>query len=234
MSRQKSAILFAFLVLSSLACSLVDTALNAATGGDSNLRTVAQLWPDVPRMEGLTSSPDAQLPPALKVVMQTGVNLMMKGLGDDSPEWDWIMFSAGKTPDDVSGFYTPQRMAANGWESDKSACLNGSTQGFAQAGIFCTFTKQQGGKQVGLMIFAVPDNQTKQTTLMFVRLEAAQTPVAGPQPTGGPITKLNGSAPYGVDKRPMPGGQNLDQLLPKQVGPYTRASVDGTDRKSVV
>ncbi len=49
---------------------------------------------------------------------------------------------------------------------------------------------------------------------------------------------LNGTAPYGIEKRPMPSGLDLEQLLPKQVGPYTRASVErasnqGTQATSV-
>ncbi len=32
-------------------------------------------------------------------------------------------------------------------------------------------------------------------------------------------------APYGIDKRPMPTGLDLDQLLPRQIGIYTRESL---------
>ncbi|MFN8456096.1 MAG: hypothetical protein U0401_15750 [Anaerolineae bacterium] len=31
--------------------------------------------------------------------------------------------------------------------------------------------------------------------------------------------------PYGIDKRPMPTGNDLEQLLPKQVGSFTRQSL---------
>lgn len=36
---------------------------------------------------------------------------------------------------------------------------------------------------------------------------------------------LPGEVPYGVDKRPMPTGEDLDVLLPAQVGPFVRASL---------
>ena len=39
------------------------------------------------------------------------------------------------------------------------------------------------------------------------------------------------SVPYRIDQRPMPSGLDLDQLLPKQVGPYMRASVEGVPLK---
>lgn len=238
MNRNSPFALIAVFVLASLSCNIVDTvvnqAVNNAAGGNENPNAVSQLWPDVPKMDGLTSSPDAELPPSLKVVMRTGVNLMMKGLGEGGPEWDWIMFSTTKTSDDVKNFYTPERMAANGWEKDQSACLSGSQSGIAQAGVFCAFTKHQGDKGVGVMIFAVPDDQTKQTIVLFTRMEGTETPTAQQaQPTRGAITMLHGSAPYGIERRPMPNGLNLDQLLPKQVGPYTRVLIEKSEQRGV-
>jgi len=42
---------------------------------------------------------------------------------------------------------------------------------------------------------------------------------------------LQGSAPYGIEKRQMPNGLNLDELLPKQVGPYTRTLLEKSDKR---
>jgi hypothetical protein len=47
------------------------------------------------------------------------------------------------------------------------------------------------------------------------------------------IKPLNGPAPYGVEKRPMPAGLNLDELLPKQIGPYTRTMLEESERRGV-
>lgn len=44
---------------------------------------------------------------------------------------------------------------------------------------------------------------------------------------------LNGIAPYGIDTRPMPTGVNLDQLLPKQVGGYTRTKLELSTNRNV-
>jgi hypothetical protein len=49
--------------------------------------------------------------------------------------------------------------------------------------------------------------------------------------TKGPITKLNGTAPYGIEKRPMPTGVDLDKLLPKQVGPYARVALERSQQR---
>lgn len=44
---------------------------------------------------------------------------------------------------------------------------------------------------------------------------------------------FSGAAPYGIEKRAMPTGLALDTLLPKQVGAYTRASVESSAHQGV-
>ena len=44
---------------------------------------------------------------------------------------------------------------------------------------------------------------------------------------------LQGTAPYGIEKRSMPTGLDLEQLLPKQVGPYTRTSMERASKQGV-
>lgn len=220
-------------------------AINTLTGGDQNMKTVSQLWSDVPRLDGLTPS-QMDMPLPVKLLMRT----VLGNLGRLNPEGedrttgniDWIVFTSAKTPDDVRNFYTPDRMAASGWDrTEKSTCLSGSEQGMAQIGVFCVFTKHQGSTQAQLVIIAAQDDSTRQTNVFFLRLETTATPVANnaptavaqEQPTRGASTVLNGPAPYGIDRRPMPGGLNLDQLLPKQVGPYTRVRLELSTNRSV-
>jgi hypothetical protein len=37
---------------------------------------------------------------------------------------------------------------------------------------------------------------------------------------------FKGTAPYEIEKRPLPSGLDLHQLLPKQVGPFTRVNLE--------
>jgi hypothetical protein len=143
-----------------------------------NFKAAGSLWSDVPAMDGLGKANEAELPPAIKLFVQTGLNLMMKGMGEGSPEWDWISFSTTKTPDDITNFYTTARMASApyNWSSDASGCTTGQ-QVIAQAGAFCAFTKQQGDKQIGLLIITAQDEKTKETSVFFLRGESAATPV---------------------------------------------------------
>ncbi len=194
MNRILIATFFIVLGVMSIACG----ALNILTGGN-NMKTVSELWSDVPRMDGLAPS-QMEMPLYAKLLMRTMLN-QIAGEGKDSG--DWIVFTTTKTPDDVKNFYTNARMTANGWEpSDKSTCLSGSEQGIAQVGVFCVFIKHQSGKDVGLMIIAAPDDQTKQTNVLFVRVETTATPTPNKQTNAnakGGSTMVNTSVPYGID-----------------------------------
>jgi hypothetical protein len=161
------------LMLASAACG----AINTLTGGSSNMTTVAELWSDVPRMDAMTAS-KMEMPLYAKVLMRTALNQIT---GEGKNSGDWIVFATTKTPGDVKNFYTNARMTAKGWEaSDKSTCLSGSDQGIPQVGVFCVFIKHQTGKDIGLMIIAGQDDQTKQTNVLFIRVEGTVTPTPTP------------------------------------------------------
>jgi hypothetical protein len=53
---------------------------------------------------------------------------------------------------------------------------------------------------------------------------AAFPSTAADHPPWSPVC-LPGEVPYGVDKRPMPTGEDLDVLLPAQVGSFVRESI---------
>jgi hypothetical protein len=152
------------LVFSMLAC-----AVPGLPGAGAQPTSLADLWPDVPRMDGMSLSTDVQAPPFVHVIL-TLVTKQILGEGQDSG--DWVDFTTAKTPADVKAFYTPELMTAAGWEkSDKSTCINGADQGIPQVGQVCFFIKHPTGKQVGLIIVAAQDDKTKQTNVFFVRVE---------------------------------------------------------------
>ncbi len=187
MDRQKMAVLIVTLAVTSLACGVIDSALNtavgAATGGNSGMNPVSQLWSDVPRMDGMTPS-NADIPAPLKLIVRGMIgNLgLLNGSGQDrtTGNVDWVAFTTSKTPNDVQGFYTSARMAANGWKaSDQATCFSGGEQGIPTIGLVCPFMKQQGNQQTVLAIIAVQDNQTNTTNVFFLRLAETVTPTPG-------------------------------------------------------
>jgi len=195
-------------------------------------------------MEGLVSS-EANMPIFVKVLMRTALNnlgrLNKEGEDKTKSTGDWAVFSTPKTAQDVQNFYTNDRMTSFGsWEASKnSTCLNGSQYNFS--GVACVFRKVVNKRGIGLLIVAASDEQKKQTNVFFVRVETDETSSTTPQTNStsrpkaerGEIKPLNGAAPYGIERRPMPTGLNLDELLPKQVGPYTRALLEKSNQRGV-
>jgi hypothetical protein len=184
-------------------------------------------------MDGLTQS-QLEMPLYIKLLMRTSLNQVVGRGGKDTG--DWIVFETTQAPDDIKTFYSNDRMVASGWDkTDKSTCLSGSDEGIAQVVLFCVFGKHVGDKDIGLMIVTAKDEGTKKANVFFVRVEVnSDTAVTKPTaPDTHSLKMVNGPVPYGIDQRPMPTGLNLDQLLPKQVGPYTRESLRLASRQDV-
>jgi hypothetical protein len=233
-----SAISVGVLIFVVMSCNLAEKFVP----GGTDMSKTAELWSDVPRMDGLAPS-DMELPLAMKVLIRTALNnlwrLNKEGEDKTPASGDWIVFTSDGKPLDVQNFYTNARMTSFGsWETSKeSTCLDGKDNGID--GVLCLFEKTADKKQIGLAIVAMPDDKTKKTNIFFLRVEqpadanAANKPASIPNmpQTKGPITKLNGAAPYGIESRPMPSGTDLDKLLPKQVGPYTRAMLEKSEAR---
>ena len=232
MKRIQIGALFAVVTVAA-ACSIP----NPLKGGDGNLKTASQLWSDVPKMDGLTQS-QLEMPVFIKLLMRTSLNQVGGRGGKDTG--DWIVFETTRTPDEIKSFYSNQRMADAGWDkTDKSTCLSGSDQGISQVALFCVFGKRVGDKDIGLMIVTAQDQGTRKGNVFFVRVEVTRDTAATKPTSDKPasdtasLKMVNGPAPYGIDQRPMPAGLNLDQLLPQQVGPYTRESLRLASRQDV-
>jgi hypothetical protein len=211
------------MALTVIACG----AINTLKGNDVSLKPTSELWSDVPKMDGL--SPSTLEPPFfVKLMMRTAMNQICGRGGKDTG--DWIVFDSTKTPDDIKNFYNNERMAANGWEkSDKSTCVSGSEYGVSQVGMVCLFIRQVGGKDVGLMIIPAKAEAAGQINVWFVRVEAlrdaAQKTASKNSNDERSPNMSRAPAPYGIDRRPMPTGTNINQLLPSQVGPYAREAL---------
>jgi hypothetical protein len=228
------------LIFAALSCSRIVRRLT----NDPNLKKVGDLWPDVPKIDGLSSS-EADLPIFVHVLMRTALNNLYRfnKEGEDKTHatGDWAVFSTSKTADEVKGFYTNERMTTFGnWTaSKKSTCLDGKEYSFS--GVACVFAKKANKRDIGLLIVASQDDAKKQTNIFFVRVESDDTSGTTTQPSTNvtapasrtEIKPLEGVAPFGIEKRAMPAGVNLDELLPKQVGPYARVLLEKSNERGV-
>lgn len=154
-----------------LSCGLIDRVTDV---GIDDLQRSEDLWPDVPRMDGLERS-DMELPLGVKLIMRTALNNLWrlnKENEDKTPvSGDWVVFSTASAPADVQSFYTNERMTSYGsWEASKrSTCADGSDKGWK--GVFCVFEKKDPATETGLLIIAGQDESKKTTNVFFLRLE---------------------------------------------------------------
>ena len=172
--------LLSLFVLASLACGLLNSAVNQAVGGGQNYQTVSSLWSDVPPMDGLQPS-QMDLPLPVKLIMRTIIGnlgrLNPQGQDQTTGNIDWIVFTTTKSPTDVENFYTNARMVASGWDDagQDSTCVSGSASNSTQTGAFCAFQKQK--DNIELAIIITQDATTNQTNVFFLRLQTTPTPV---------------------------------------------------------
>jgi hypothetical protein len=146
-------------------------AKNALDTSAGQMNSVTQLWSDVPPLEGMTPSQQAEMPLAIRLLARPFLDALMRGLnnGKEAGHWDVAFYVVtGKTIRDVEAFYVPARMGKFGWQP-QGGCAN-----MSQA-VFCSFQKKAGDKGTGLLIVAADDEQTKSTALYFIRGEGQET-----------------------------------------------------------
>ncbi len=176
-------VLLTLVVLASLGCGLlnsaVNQAVNQAAGGGSNYQAVTSLWSDVPPMDGLQPS-QMDLPLPIKLLMRTVLGnlgrLNPQGQDQTTGNIDWIVYTTAKSPTDVQNFYNNARMVSKGWDDAKqeSTCVSGNDSSSAQVGVMCAFQKQK--ENIQLAIIITEDASTKQTDVFFLRLQETPTP----------------------------------------------------------
>lgn len=159
------------ILLSVVSCSLIDK----FTSGGQEMIKVGELWSDVPRMDGLNPS-EAEMPIGIKLVLRTIIGNLGRMNKEGEPQTtgdiDWTAFSGSKTPSEIQSFYSNDRMATAGnWKTGKdSSCVDGKDSGVD--GVLCVFQKEVDKRQVGLVILAIQDEKSKQSSVYYLRLEA--------------------------------------------------------------
>lgn len=175
--KRSGLIMTAILVLPMiLACG----SLGGILGGGDNYKPAAQLWSDVPRMDGLTASEAEDLPLPVKLLMRTILGnlgrLNAEGEDQTTGNIDWISFKSSAPADEIGRFYSPELMAASGWEQgDGSNCMSGDAEGLTTGAVLCAFGKKENGKDISLAIIATQDESTKETSVFFLRLETEES-----------------------------------------------------------
>lgn len=173
-------IVVSVLVLSSLACSL--SGLIPGVGGSSSgAGTVTDLWPDVPKMDGITIL-QQDIPLEIRLVVQT----FFAAASGNQGSINFIAYSTDKTPADVVAYYSTDRMKSAGWDStNQTGCIadtSSSTPTNSQGGM-CLFGKTA-KDNTGTLLAIVPsvDSTTKKTDIFFARIELKDITTPTPTP----------------------------------------------------
>lgn len=155
-----------------LGCGLIDRAVNKAvdsvapSGGQA-----AELWPDVPPMDGLTKV-DIELPLPIRLIIQAATKQTMSEAGDQNGSMEFIAFNTTKAAKDVTDFYTIERMKEAGWNApDAPGCTGNTTdEQSKEVGAFCLFGKQEGDTATMLFVVVAQGDQSQQTNVFYTRV----------------------------------------------------------------
>ncbi len=152
-----------------LGCGVINTLVSNVAGGSKG-NTVASLWSDVPPLPGAQRL-SLDMPVTMQLMIQGMIKASTNNTDVNLNGFDWIAYTTPQTPQAVTAFYT-DRMTAAGWASgNQMGCLGGSDTTNAMAG-FCVFARgKTGEKQSILFIVPAQDDQSKQTTVFYVRME---------------------------------------------------------------
>ena len=164
MRNRKLLVLWALIVLVTLSCGISSGIGGIVNGG--NAGKVAELWADVPKIDGLSKA-DLELPLPAKLAIQGFIKTSSKGEGS----LDFISFNSNKSVAELTDFYSTGAMGEYGWNlKDQPGCTSGDPSN--SAGAVCFFGKENEDNSGSfLVIFAGEDSKTQQTTVFFMRAD---------------------------------------------------------------
>ena len=170
MNRRKSltvAFGLAILLSATLACSAVSSLIGG--GGKS----AADLWPDVPQMQGMTKQA-GELPLPIKLAVQAMAKASTASEDVQLDNLEFIAFTSAKGPDDIKTFYSNESMQAQGWTlKDQPGCSagDGAEAQVPMAGGFCMFGREDAdGKTTVLLIMAAKEEGKAESNIYFARM----------------------------------------------------------------
>ena len=109
------------LILLLAAVLLVTAGCGGGKGG-----TVSNMWSDVPTLPD-SKKADFKLPLPIRLIMQTAIKASASNSDVNLDKFDFVGYSTSKSPQEVTEFYTQERMSEAGWnKTDQPGCMSGS------------------------------------------------------------------------------------------------------------
>ncbi len=150
---------------------LLATVLLVTAGcGGGKSETVSSMWSDVPLLPEAKKT-DIKLPLPMRLVIQTMMRASANESDVDLDKFDFVGYTTSSTPQEITDFYSQERMAEEGWnQSDQPGCTSAAgAEGFG--GGICFFGKDSGSKQSVLFIAIAQEEGKKDTQVYYVRFD---------------------------------------------------------------
>ena len=150
---------------------LLATVLLVTAGcGGGKSGTVSSMWSDVPLLPEAKKT-DIKLPLPMRLVIQTMMRASANESDVDLDKFDFVGYTTSSTPQEITDFYSQERMAEEGWnQSDQPGCTSAAgAEGFG--GGICFFGKDSGSEQSVLFIAIAQEEGKKDTQVYYVRFD---------------------------------------------------------------
>lgn len=170
MKRLIAFLLIAFASAFAAGCGFLDPLL-----GRDRQPTAATQWADVPLPEGVQRQ-NADIPLPMRIALDLFIRPALEQEGMDLRNFEFVTYTAPQVPQEVSAFYTKERMRTAGWsEKDSLGCLASAELGIE--GTYCLFLRGEGEQQTALVIL-VSKREAGGSDLTFVRFKSNLFPLS--------------------------------------------------------
>jgi hypothetical protein len=145
--------------------------LGLAGCGGGKGGTVSSMWSDVPVLPDAKKA-DFSLPLPIRLIMQTAVKASASDSDVDLEKFDFISYTTSQSPQEVTDFYSQERMSQAGWnKSDQPGCTSGAGAEGLSGGGFCIFGRDDGNRQSVLFIATAQEEGKNDTQVFYVRFD---------------------------------------------------------------
>jgi len=150
---------------------IVSTGCNFASnliGGESE--PVANLWSDVPALQGAQRA-DIGLPLPMRLAIQGFMKASAQNTKVQLENFDFVAYTTPMKPQEVTDFYSQERMQAAGWNAEDVGGCTGAASTAGLSGGLCAFGKDVSGQQSMLIVLTGQDDKANLTQVFYVRFD---------------------------------------------------------------
>jgi len=169
MSKRARVVVVGVLLVAGLACGPLGNLGNLGT--NNQVGPADALWSDGPAYPG-ADKVDAALPLPLRLAVQAAsqsIGFRMPGDSGTLQDTQFIGFASTDTSEQVQSYYSNDRMADEGWDTELAPGCGAASAGEQSFGTMCVFAKETDAQNTALFLFTSASGG--ETQIFYVRLE---------------------------------------------------------------